>query len=270
MEINKKHDEILRIYIQKLNYFHYTDRTIEIYSHYVLKFLVTIDKYYQHLVSSDFQNYLNNYKFSSVSQQNQIINAIKFLYDKVLYRKYDKVCFDRPRKEKRLPQIIDRDFLLGKINQIQNIKHKSIISLAYSVGLRVSEVINLKITDIDSKRMVITIRQAKGRKDRIVPLSPKILNLLRDYFKQFKPTEYLFNGQFELKYSTTSCNQIVKHYLGKSYHFHLLRHSSATAMLESGVNLKYIQNILGHSSSKTTEIYTHVSTAQLNKIQLPI
>lgn len=169
-----------------------------------------------------------------------------------------------------MPQIIERDFLLDKINQIGNIKHKAIISLAYSVGLRVSEVINLKISDIDSKRMIITIRQAKGRKDRIVPLSSTILELLREYFKVFRPKEYLFNGKFDVKYSSTSCNQLVKHYLGKNYHFHLLRHSSATAMLESGVDLRHIQKILGHSSSKTTEIYTHVSIAQLNRITLPL
>lgn len=270
MEINKKHEEILRIYVQKLKYFNYCNRTIEIYVHYVGKFLKSTDKYYQHLVSSDFQNYLNNYKFSSISQQNQIINAIKFLYDKVLQRKYDKVSFQRPRKERHLPQVIDNNFLITKINSIQNLKHKSILSLAYSVGLRVSEVINLKIKDIDSARMVIIIRQSKGRKDRIVPLSENILKLLREYYTDFKPVEYLFNGQTKPQYSITSCNQLVKQYLGKNYHFHLLRHSCATELLERGTDLRFIQKLLGHSSSKTTEIYTHVSTAAMHKIQLPI
>lgn len=270
MEINKKHEEILRIYAQKLKYFNYCNRTIEIYVHYVGKFLESTDKYYQHLVSSDFQTYLNNYKFSSISQQNQIINAIKFLYNKVLQRKYDKVNFERPRKEKHLPQIIDNKFLMTRIEDIKNLKHKAIISLSYSVGLRVSEVINLKILDIDSQRMIINIRQSKGRKDRIVPLSENILKLLRDYFKEFKPVEYLFNGQIEPKYSATSCNQLVKQYLGKNYHFHLLRHSCATELLERGTDLRCIQKLLGHSSSKTTEIYTHVSTSMLGKINLPI
>ena len=268
--MNSKHDEILRIYIQKLKYFNYCKRTIEIYSHYTEKFILKVDKYPQHLVSSDFQIYLNTYKFSSISQQNQIINAIKFLYEKVLNRKYDKVSFERPRKEKHLPQIIDNTYLLDRINSIQNLKHKAILSLAYSVGLRVSEVINLKIEDIDSKRMIITIRQAKGRKDRIVPLSQNILTLFREYYKAFKPKEYLFNGQFDVKYSPESCNKLVKQYLGIKYHFHLLRHSFATQLLENGTDLRYIQSILGHSSSKTTEIYTHVSTAKLQNIQLPI
>lgn len=114
------------------------------------------------------------------------------------------------------------------------------------------------------------IRQAKGRKDRIVPLSTTTLYTLREYFKRYKPKEYLFNGQFSLQYSQTSCNQIVKKYLGSDYHFHQLRHSNATALLESGTDLRIIQKVLGHSSSKTTEIYTHVSRATINKIQTPI
>lgn len=256
---------------QKLQYFNYSERTIEVYCNYIAKFL----NYYKNvaptkLTSENFQNYLNQFQFTSNSQQNQIINAIKFLYGKVLNRKYGKVCFERPRREKHLPQIIDNAFLLEKIEQIQNLKHKAIISLAYSVGLRVSEVINLKIADIDSSRMIINIRQAKGKKDRIVPLSEKLLLLLREYFKEYRPKNYLFNGQFDERYSSESCNQIVKKYLGEQYHFHLLRHSCATELLERGTDLRIIQKLLGHNSSKTTEIYTHVSTNMLNKVSLPI
>jgi integrase/recombinase XerD len=269
--MNTKYDNILKICFEKLNYFNYSKRTIEIYIQYIKKFLIKIDKYPQHFVSSDFQNYLNSYQFTSISQQNQIINAIKFLYERVLNKKYDKIDFTRPKKEKHLPQIIDKEFLLSKIDKIQNLKHKSIISLAFSVGLRVSEVINLKIEDIDSKRMIINIKQSKGKKDRIVPLSQNILTLLRLYFIQFKPKIYLFNGQNNnFQYSTESCNKIVKHYLGTEYHFHLLRHSCFTSLLESGTDLRIIQKLAGHSSSKTTEIYTHVSTNILNKISLPI
>jgi site-specific recombinase XerD len=142
--------------------------------------------------------------------------------------------------------------------------------LTYSVGLRVSEVINLKIEDIDSKRMIIHIKNAKGRKDRIVPLSENILKLLRGYFLKYKPKTYLFNGQKSIIYSSGSCNKIVKKYLGEKYHIHQLRHSCFTYLLECGVGLRIIQKIAGHSSSKTTEIYTHVSNQMLNKIKLPI
>ena len=118
--------------------------------------------------------------------------------------------------------------------------------------------------------MIINIKNGKGKKDRIVPLSETLLFLLREYFKEYRPTEYLFNGQNSLQYSSGSCNQIVKKYLGKDYHFHLLRHSCFTHLLENGTDLRIIQKLAGHSSSKTTEIYTHVSTNILNKINLPI
>jgi integrase/recombinase XerD len=268
--MNDKYSKILKIYKQKLKYFNYSVNTIKIYLHYFEKFLIFTNKYSQHLVSKDFQNYLGNFKFSSISQQNQVINAIKFGYEKVLDKKYSKIDFKRPKKEKSLPQVIDKDYLLSKIEEIKNLKHKVIISLGYSVGLRVSEVINLKIKDIDSKRMVINIRQSKGRKDRVVPLSESILDLLREYYKDFKPKEYLFNGQNSLRYSATSCNKIVKKYLGGKYHFHLLRHSCFTNLTDQGVDLRVIQKLAGHSSSKTTEIYTHVSTQLLNKLPLAI
>jgi integrase/recombinase XerD len=264
-------EKIIKICEQKFIYFNYSPRTKENYMYHIKDFIKSVgDKQITHLNSKDFQHYLDNYKFSSVSQQNQVINSIRFLYKFGLDRKYDKVSFKRPRSEKKLPKIIDKEFLLNQINKITNIKHKAIIALAYSTGMRVSEVCNLKITDIDSKRMVITIRQSKGRKDRIVALSSKILEILRLYFTEYKPKEYLFNGQTNLQYTTTSCNAIVKQYLGKEYHFHQLRHSNATALLESGTDLRIIQKHLGHSSSKTTEIYTHVSTAILQKINLPI
>lgn len=268
--MNDINSKFLKICKQKLNYFNYSQNTIEIYLHYIRKFLEEVNKYPQHFVSSDFQNYLDNFSFTSISQQNQVINSIKFLYEKVLDKKYIKVVFQRPRKEKRLPQIIEKEFLLEKISNITNLKHKAILSLAFSVGLRVSEVINLKISDIDSSRMIININQAKGKKDRIVPLSENILILLRKYYILYKPKEYLFNGQTSIKYSATSCNKIVKNYLGDEYHFHLLRHSCFTSLLENGTDLRIIQKLAGHQSSKTTEIYTHVSTALLNKINLPI
>jgi site-specific recombinase XerD len=265
-----KNGKIIKICEQKLIYLNYSDRTKEIYLHYIEKFIESIDKQIIHLSSKDFQSYLDGYNFSSVSQQNQIINAIRFLYKFGLNKKYKKVSFIRPRKEKKLPKIIDNEFIIRKLNGIKNLKHKALLSLTYSVGLRVSEVINLKIEDIDSKRMIIHIKNAKGKKDRIVPLSRIILVLFRDYFKEYRPNEYLFNGQTSPQYSSTSCNKIIKKYLGEQYHIHQLRHSCFTHLLECGVDLRIIQEIAGHNSSKTTEIYTHVSKKCLNKVVLPI
>lgn len=256
---------------QKLKYLKYSDSTVKIYLGYIEKFLIDLNTISpSRLNSKDFQSYLDSYNFTSTSQQNQVINAIRFLYKFGLNKKYDKVSFKRPNKEKKLPRVIDKDFLLQKIDKIENLKHKSIISLAFSTGMRVSEVCNLKIKDIDSDRMVINIRNAKGRKDRIVPLSKNILELLRLYFVKYKPNEFLFNGQSSLSYSHTSCNKLVKKYIGTDYHFHLLRHSSFTSLLESGTDLRVIQKLAGHSSSKTTEIYTHVSTNILSQVNLPL
>lgn len=263
--------KIVKICEQKFTYLNYSTKTKDIYMYYIKEFVEWCgDKRITHLCSKEFQTYLDSYKFSSVSQQNQVINAIRFLYKYGLNKKYDKVSFKRPKKEKKLPKVIDNEFILNKLSNIKNIKHKALLSLTYSVGLRVSEVINLKIEDIDSDRMIIHIKNAKGGKDRIVPLSQTILSLLRDYYKSHKPKEYLFNGQTYKTYSTTSCNKLVKKYLGKKYHMHQLRHSCFTHLLESGVDLRVIQSIAGHNSSKTTEIYTHVSKKLLNKVALPI
>lgn len=262
--------DYFRICESKLKYLNYSDRTSDIYLHYISKFLDSYKGSPSRLTSKDFQNYLNNFNFTSVSQQNQVINAIRFLYKYGLEKKYDKVSFKRPRKEKILPRIIDKDFLISQIAKIENLKHKAIISLAYSVGLRVSEIINLKIEDIDSKRMIINIRQAKGRKDRIVPLTQNILDLLRSYFIQFKPSTHLFNGQNSLKYSSSSCNAIVKKYLGEEYHFHLLRHSCFTNLTDQNVDIRTIQKLAGHSSSKTTEVYCQVSKNTLKNLPLAI
>lgn len=255
---------------QKLEYLNYSPKTTQLYISYITQFLNNINKFPTELNSSDFQNYLNNYKFTSISQQNQIINAIRFLYKFGLNKKYDKVSFKRPKAEKKLPQVIDKDFILDKLSKIENLKHKAILSLTFSVGLRVSEIINLKIEDIDSKRMIIHIKNAKGRKDRIVPLSQTILELLRLYFVEYKPKEYLFNGQNNIQYSIKSCQNIFKKYIDKNSHIHILRHSCFTNLLESGTDLRIIQKIAGHSSSKTTEIYTHVSNQILSKVNLPI
>jgi site-specific recombinase XerD len=198
------------------------------------------------------------------------ISALKLFYKMVIRQPLKFKYIEYPRSEKKLPKIIEKEFLLDQLNKIQNKKHKALLTLTYSTGMRVSEIINLLISDIDSKRMIIFIRNAKGNKDRIVPLSIKVLELLRDYFLEYKPKDYLFNGQFTNQYSETSCNQLVKKYIGKQYHMHLLRHSNATALLEAGTDLIYIQKHLGHANVKTTEIYCHVSTASLQKLNLPI
>lgn len=260
-----------QLFRKELTFKNYSENTISNYCCQVEIFLKKHESMFSEpakINESVIKDYL--LQFKTRNAMCHAISSIKLFYKMVIRQPKKFKYIEYPRTEKKLPQVIEKDFLLQKIDLIDNLKHKAIISLAYSTGMRVSEVCNLRLSDIDSKRMIITIRQGKGRKDRIVPLSQKILEQLRKYYAQYQPKEYLFNGQFELQYSSRSCNQIVKKYLGKSYHFHMLRHSNATALLEAGTDLRIIQHHLGHKSSKTTEIYTHVSTATLQKMPLPI
>jgi site-specific recombinase XerD len=264
--------KVLEVFENKLRYKNYSKNTIKVYKQTLFQYLKEIDCKDPYRISTkEIVDYLEHKSFTSIAQQNQFIGCLKLFAKYILNKKDVHLSkIERPKSEKKLPRVIDKEFLLDKISKIENLKHKAIITLAYSTGMRVSEVCNLKIENIDGKRMLIHIVNSKGRKSRFVPLSPNVLCLLREYFKKYRPKEYLFNGQFGLQYSHKSCNEIVKKYIGKDYHFHLLRHSSFTALLEAGTDLRIIQKVAGHSSSKTTEVYTHVSNKILSKINLPI
>jgi integrase/recombinase XerD len=264
--------KILKIFEEKLRYKKYSGKTIRLYVSYLRSFLEKEKIKDPHQITTQqIILFLEKYPYSSTSQQNQYIGTLK-LFAKYILNKKDihLTKIERPKSEKKLPRVIDGDTIKVQLNKIKNLKHKAILTLTYSVGLRVSEIVNLKIEDIDSKRMLIYIRNAKGRKDRIVPLSQKVLELLRTYFKEYKPKEYLFNGQNSNQYSIGSCQKIYKKYIDNYSSIHTLRHSSFTNLLENGTDLRIIQKIAGHSSSKTTEIYTHVSNQILNKVNLPI
>jgi integrase/recombinase XerD len=261
----------VKMYSEDLKFRNYSENTVKNYCAQVELFLM----YFNSSVTKPSEIAEKRIKdwlmlAQTTNSRKQRISAVKLFYSITGKQPLKFKHIEYPRSERHLPQIIDQNLILSELAKMPNLKHKAIIMLAYSVGLRVSEVVNLKIADVDSGRMIVTIRQAKGKKDRIVPLSPNVLNCLREYFKVFKPKVFLFNGQTEPQYSATSCNAIVKQYLGSKYHFHLLRHSCFTSLLESGTDLRIIQKIAGHKNSKTTEIYTHVSTQLLNKVALPI
>jgi len=264
--------KILEIFTEKLRYKNYSSRTIDVYKSYLNNFLQlnNVKDPYQ-VTTNQIVKFLESYNFTSTSQQNQYIGCLKLFAKYVLQKKDIHLSkIERPRNEKKLPRVIDGEYIKSQLSKIENIKHRAILTLTYSVGLRVSEVVNLQIEDIDSKRMLIHIKNAKGRKDRIVPLSQIVLELLREYFKKYKPKEYLFNGQYGGKYSSGSCQKIYKKYIDQNSSIHTLRHSSFTNLLENGTDIRIIQKIAGHTSSKTTEIYTHVSNQLLNKVNLPI
>jgi len=269
--MNTFKNSTLEIFKKRLRVKNYSERTILSYSSYVLQYVNKLKKESYSLTTKDLNDYLFNYKYTSISQQNQIINSLKLFYKYILNKAdihLNKI--ERPRKEKHLPQIIDKELIIEKLAKIENIKHRAILTLCYSVGMRVSELINLKICDIDSNRMLIKINNAKGKKDRIVPLSEKVLLLLRQYYKQYKPKEYLFNGQSELQYSIKSCQNIYKKYIDSDLSIHNLRHCCFTHLLENKTDILIIQKIAGHSNPKTTQIYAHISNNLLNQVQLPI
>ena len=211
----------------------------------------------------------------STSYQNQAINAIKFYYERVLGGQRKTYFIDRPKKEKTLPVVLSEEEILLILRSVSNLKHKAILMVIYSAGLRISECINLKIKDIDSNRMQIRVEQSKGKKDRYTLLSTKTLLILRDYFKTYRPKEFLFEGQDGGCYSTRSIQNIFRDAVEKTkikrkVSVHSLRHSFATHLLENGTNLRYIQSLLGHSNSKTTEIYTHVTTKGFEQLKSPL
>ena len=217
-----------------------------------------------------------NYIFEpnkSISYQNQFISGIKKFFEFKGYA-YGEIHIERPRKEKKLPIVLSTGEIKSIFNSVTNLKHKTLLSLLYSAGLRIGEAINLEVTDIDSKRMLIHIKQAKGKKDRYTLLSLAFVKLLRTYYVAYKPTKYLFEGQNREKYSNTSAQKVLKTAvfkagIKKKVTLHSLRHSFATHLLEKGTDIRYIQELLGHSSPKTTMIYTHVTETSLKNIKNP-
>jgi len=268
--MNTKTKSTLELFEKRLRFRNYSENTIKTYVQYAREFLDSHSSDAYHIPVYKAKKYLEEYVYSSTSKQNQVISSVKSFYVNVVGSKIRGLKIIRPRKERKLPRIINAEDAASKIISIENSKHKAILSLGLSCGLRVSEVVNLKIKDIDSSRNVIHIKNAKGRKDRMVPLSNALLGILRQYFKEYRPKEYLFNGQRSDKYSVSSCNKIVKKHLGVDKHYHLLRHSALTSMLETGSDIRVIQVAAGHSSPNTTAGYLHVSTKFLNQIQTPI
>lgn len=225
----------------------------------------------------EINQYLHELSVSQISTSyiNQMLNSIKFYYEIVMNMPNRFYAIDRPIKEKRLPKPISKTDVIALIDNTNNIKHRCITSLLYSSGLRRQELINLKLTDIDVSRMTVRINAGKGKKDRITILSKAFLKYLKPYLSAYKPEYFLFEGAPGVQYSATSVGKIVNNAAikaGLSQHVtpHMLRHSFATHLLEAGTDLRYIQSLLGHSSVKTTEIYTQVSMSHINSIISPL
>ena len=271
--------QAIQNFIRYLNSKRYSPNTIKVYSDSMSTFLRYFSmKDITDISNDDLIDFNNNYILKnnfSASFQNQVVNAVKLYFSAIQHKKIDVELIHRPRREKVLPNVLSKEEVKAILNAHVNIKHKMMLSLIYSCGLRCGELLALHPVHIDSKRNIIFLKNAKGKKDRIVPLSPLILKMLREYYKIYKPKTYLFEGQnISLPYDARSLQLILKQALEKTgirkpVTLHWLRHSYATHLLESGTDLRYIQELLGHSSSKTTEIYTHVSTKSIQQIKSP-
>jgi integrase/recombinase XerD len=257
----------------------YSESTITTYSEALKTFLIFYrEKAIADITNQDVIGYNNEYILKnnlSASYQNQIVNAIKLFFQTIRETKMMVDKIHRPKRSKVLPNVLSKEEVKLILNAHSNIKHKMMLSLIYSCGLRCGELLALQPVHIDSNRNIVLLKNAKGKKDRIAPLSPKILEMLRAYYKINKPTTFLFEGLTAgMPYDARSLQQVFKQALTKAKitkpaTLHWLRHSFATHLLESGTDLRYIQELLGHSSSKTTEIYTHVSTKSIQQIKSP-
>jgi integrase/recombinase XerD len=265
-------------FIQQMELKGYSKNTIQVY----LDCLIQLSKFYKtspdKLSLVEIRDYLQHCvttKKLSQSYLNQMVSALKILFVQVLKREWDPIAIPRMRREKKLPVVLSKEEVQQLFSVIRNDKHLAIMTLIYSAGLRMGEARTLKIEDIDSKRMQIRIKQAKGNKDRYAILSPVALEVLRRYYKKYKPCEWLFETKKSICISEKTIqvvfkNSIKKAGIQKKVSVHVLRHSFATHMMEQGVSLPLIQQLLGHSALRTTSVYLHVQQYAIDKVKSPL
>ncbi|WP_340114191.1 site-specific tyrosine recombinase/integron integrase [Maribellus mangrovi] len=266
-------------YLEKLEQKRYSASTIKSYVAYIKDFVYyfserDIDELTKNEINAYILQLIKKQKISP-SQQNQRINAIKFYYEKVLGMPGQYYDIERPRKSLELPKVVSEPEIMQILDASTNLKHKTILATIYSAGLRRSEIIKLRKEDVDFDKGIIFIRGAKGKKDRITILSDANACLLQKYLMQYRPKYWMFESPERKQYNSSSISKLLSKAvaiagLNKRVTPHMLRHSFATHLLEQGVDMRYIQNLLGHESTKTTEVYTHVSKSALHKIKSPL
>lgn len=248
-----KETELFAKYLQAKNY---SQRTIDQYVSILKKFLRHFRKTPNRINADEIVEYLSQF-----NQRNTIAatrGALMNYYTHVVNQpnKFKQIPY--PKKENRVPQVMPKELVVDRINSIVNTKHRMMVSVIYGAGLRLSELLNLRITDIDGTKSTLFIRSGKGKKDRVVPVSEKLIRDLRTYFKEYMPTSYLFEGQNRGRYSSTSVQNICRKYM--KCNPYLLRHCHATHLIESGVDVSEVSKRLGHAKIQTTMIYNHIAT----------
>jgi site-specific recombinase XerD len=271
--------ELISKYEHQLTLKNYSENTLRAYLNGLNIFLAYVSTHKVQKVTSDvlgsFFHLCKKDLGYSYSMMKQLLASVSFLYDEVLKEEIDFDFNIKMKKPSRIPVVLSIQEVERFLNSFTNLKHKTIFTMIYSAGLRIGELLNLKIRDIDSDRMQIRIHQGKGQKDRYSILSEKVLTLLRDYVKEYQPKEYLFEGQGGGKYSSSSIQALMRKHkkmckINKKATPHTLRHSFATHLLDNGTDTRFIQELLGHKHISTTQIYTHVSSRTLKDVQSPI
>lgn len=266
--------------IREMQYRNYSPRTIEIY----LISLAKLQNFYNLSPDKISMEQLKDFLHHRITQEkiststiNQTISAFKIFQEDVLGHDWEQIKIKRPRRELKLPVVLSIDEVEKIISQTLNIKHKALISIAYSTGMRREEVRSMKASDIDSKSMFVKVVQGKGKKDRYTILSVKALELLRQYYKMERPVNFLFENSSKKgkQLSCSTLGKIVKNAakragIKKKVSFHTLRHCFATHMLEKGINIRAIQKFMGHTSIKTTSNYMHIAKIDLGSITSPL
>ncbi len=266
-------------FIEQLELKAYSKHTVRLYTHEFASLLILLKSVdVNTLTPNRLKDYFlyclkkDNLKEASMNSK---INAIKFYYEQVLHQ--PKMFFDipRPKKPLLLPKTLSKTEVAKLFKVTTNPKHLLILKLCYGMGLRVSEIVNIKIKHIDSTNMLVLIQGAKGKKDRYTNLPETILTPMREYYKMYKPKEWLFEGQYGGQYSVRSVQSIFKTAMkkakiNKTIGIHGLRHSYATHLIESGADIRFIQELLGHNSIKTTQIYTNITDISKSKIKSPL
>lgn len=270
----------LESFVQQLQMKAYSRSTIITYRNEFMQLLKLLKEKPVHTLTADdlkrYMVYLLEKEKLTENTAHSRLNALKFYFEQVLGREKFFYEIPRPKKAIKLPKVISEEKILEGLLRVANLKHKTLLLLAYSAGLRVSEVVSLRVHDINSDRMQITVNHAKGKKDRVVTLSKGILPVLRDYYRRYKPVNWLFEGtSSDEHYSSRSAQQIFKDAYKKlglppQCSFHSLRHSYATHLLENGTDISYIQKLLGHNDIKTTLRYAQVSKKDIGKIESPL
>jgi site-specific recombinase XerD len=272
-------DDVLRALTQEIQLRRYSPKTRKAYMHHArafLRFAALPPDRLDGTHARAFLLTLADDDRASVAYHAQAASAIRFLFERVLSRPAVRDLIPRPRKERKLPAVLGQDDALRLVESLDNPKHRALLMLLYSAGLRVGEVVRLRVDDLDSSRMVIRVRGGKGRKDRYTLLSDRALAAIRDYMTEYQPATWLFPGDRASRpLATRTVQRIVENARTRSEIRapatpHTLRHSFATHLLEAGTDIRYIQELLGHASIRTTEIYTHVSKRDLARIRSPL